>query len=148
MHDDARTNLSIAQSAAKEGADIVNYCEVVKLIRENDSNVKNVKSNNVNSKNNFHNNNNDISINNNENNKIIGAIVKDITTNKEFSIFSKTVLFCGGPFTDDLRRLSDEKVEKVVSGSSGIHIVLPSYYAPSGIGLVDMSTSDGRFILF
>ena len=29
---------------------------------------------------------------------------------------------------------------------SGIHIVLPSYYAPEGIGLVDMSTSDGRFL--
>ena len=30
--------------------------------------------------------------------------------------------------------------------TQGIHIVLPSYYAPEGIGLVDMSTSDGRFL--
>ena len=30
--------------------------------------------------------------------------------------------------------------------TKGIHIVLPSYYAPEGIGLVDMSTSDGRFL--
>ena len=26
--------------------------------------------------------------------------------------------------------------------------MLPSYYAPAGIGLVDMSTSDGRFLFF
>jgi hypothetical protein len=33
-----------------------------------------------------------------------------------------------------------------VLGASGIHIVLPSYYAPPGIGLLDMNTSDGRFL--
>jgi glycerol-3-phosphate dehydrogenase len=31
---------------------------------------------------------------------------------------------------------------------SGVHIVLPGYFAPSGIGLVDMSTSDNRFLFF
>ena len=31
-------------------------------------------------------------------------------------------------------------------GAGGVHIVLPSYFAPTGIGLVDMSTSDGRFL--
>ena len=34
------------------------------------------------------------------------------------------------------------------AGASGVHVVLPSYYAPSGIGLVDMNTSDGRFLFF
>ena len=33
-------------------------------------------------------------------------------------------------------------------GAGGVHIVLPSYYAPASIGMVDMSTSDGRFLFF
>ena len=37
-------------------------------------------------------------------------------------------------------------ISSTISLTKGIHIVLPSYYAPEGIGLVDMSTSDGRFL--
>lgn len=33
-------------------------------------------------------------------------------------------------------------------GAGGVHIVLPAYYAPASIGMVDMSTSDGRFLFF
>ena len=33
-------------------------------------------------------------------------------------------------------------------GASGIHVVLPGFYAPKGIGMVDMATSDGRFLFF
>lgn len=33
LHDDARTNLAIAQSAAREGAAVLNYCQVVDFLR-------------------------------------------------------------------------------------------------------------------
>ena len=42
--------------------------------------------------------------------------------------------------------IPDSQCKKAVRGASGIHIVLPRYYAPDGMGLVDMSTSDGRFL--
>lgn len=32
--------------------------------------------------------------------------------------------------------------------SSGVHVVLPSYYSPTNMGLLDPSTSDGRVIFF
>ena len=32
--------------------------------------------------------------------------------------------------------------------SAGIHIVLPDYYSPSNMGLLDPATSDGRVIFF
>jgi glycerol-3-phosphate dehydrogenase len=38
------------------------------------------------------------------------------------------------------------ELKPAVRGATGIHIILPSYYAPSSIGLVDMQTSDGRFM--
>ena len=41
----------------------------------------------------------------------------------------------------DIRKLENEKCVEAVRGASGIHIVLPSYYAPKGFGLVDMNTS-------
>lgn len=40
------------------------------------------------------------------------------------------------------------KPKRIINGVGGAHVVLPSYYAPAGIGLVDMSTSDGRFLFF
>lgn len=95
-----------------------------------------------------------------------GAVVRDAISGKEFSVRAKSVLLCGGPFTDDLRRMHDKTCQEAVRGASGIHIVLPSYYAPKGFGLVDMNTSgvrcsfslyrvewvhglsDGRFLFF
>lgn len=121
MHDDARTNLAIAQTAAKEGAAIVNYVEAKAFIREDAKN---------------------------NSGKVVGAVVVDKLTGKEIKLFAKSVLLCGGPFTDDLRKLEDSKAKESVTGASGIHIVLPSYFAPSGFGLVDMNTSDGRFLFF
>ena len=72
----------------------------------------------------------------------------DRLSNERFQIKCRSVLISGGPFTDELRHLEDpdNPVKRAVLGASGIHIVLPSYYAPPGIGLVDMNTSDGRFL--
>jgi glycerol-3-phosphate dehydrogenase len=117
MHDDARTNLAIAQTAAKFGANIVNYCEVTQFVKDKDG-------------------------------VVVGAMIKDNINGDVFPVKSKSVLLCGGPFTDELRLKEDTNSKPAVTGASGIHIVLPSYYAPTGIGLVDMNTSDGRFLFF
>jgi hypothetical protein len=54
----------------------------------------------------------------------------------------------GGPYTDALRKLGDEKAEDAVAGASGTHVVLPGYYCPRDQGLLDYNTSDGRFLFF
>ena len=36
----------------------------------------------------------------------------------------------------------------IVVPSAGVHIILPNYYAPANMGLIDPSTSDGRVIFF
>lgn len=117
QHNDARTNLSIALTAAIRGADIINYCNLVKFQYNNQG-------------------------------KINGAVIRDELTNEQFEIHCKSVVFCGGCFTDEVRKIEDASCQEAVTGASGVHIVLPSYYAPSNFGFVDMNTSDGRFLFF
>jgi glycerol-3-phosphate dehydrogenase len=44
--------------------------------------------------------------------------------------------------------MDNKEVKKICQPSSGVHIVLPDYYSPSGVGLLDPHTSDGRVIFF
>lgn len=53
-----------------------------------------------------------------------------------------------GPFTDSIRKMDDPTVKSICVPSSGVHIVLPGYYSPEQMGLLDPSTSDGRVIFF
>lgn len=38
--------------------------------------------------------------------------------------------------------------EPAVSAAAGTHVVLPGYFCPDGIGMLDINTSDGRFLFF
>lgn len=150
MHDDARTNLAIAQTAALCGADIANYCEVVALLKPHDLSTATTAAAGNSEKNG-----DDGKINkpvmeakNVKSDRIVGARVRDRVSGEEFVLRAKSVLLCGGPFTDSMRKLEDPAAREAVTGASGIHIVLPSYFAPRQFGLVDMSTSDGRFLFF
>jgi len=120
QHNDARTNLAIAMSAAERGADIANYCEMTEGIFAEDG-------------------------------KVIGVKAQDRITGEMFEIYAKHIVFAGGPFTDALRQkehTGEEEMKRAVRGASGSHIVLPGYYAPDGMGLLDYNTSDGRFLFF
>lgn len=121
QHNDSRTNIAIALSAAEHGAHISNYVEMIDTIKRADDG------------------------------KVIGIKAVDRMTNHEFDIYSKKVVFAGGPFTDGLRKLEENdpnKLKPAVNGASGTHIVLPGYYCPKDIGLLDYNTSDGRFLFF
>lgn len=83
-----------------------------------------------------------------ENSKAIGITAQDKLTGETFEIYSKAVVFCGGPFTDSLRKLEDPNAAPAVAAAAGTHIVLPKYYCPGGIGMLDINTSDGRFLFF
>lgn len=61
---------------------------------------------------------------------------------------SKCVVNATGPFTDSIRQMDDPTVNPICQPSSGIHIVLPDYYSPANMGLLDPNTSDGRVIFF
>ena len=44
--------------------------------------------------------------------------------------------------------MDDPKVKKIGEPSAGVHVVLPGYYSPDAMGLLDPATSDGRVIFF
>ncbi|KAL8968320.1 MAG: hypothetical protein Q9197_004943 [Variospora fuerteventurae] len=122
-HNDSRMNVSIAMTAALYGATVVNHLEVTSLEKD-------------------------------ANGKLIGAKVKDRVQEKngqtpqEFSIKAKGIINATGPFTDAVRKMDEPQVPEIVAPSSGVHVILPGYYSPSKMGLIDPKTSDGRVIFF
>ncbi|XP_034828534.1 glycerol-3-phosphate dehydrogenase, mitochondrial isoform X1 [Maniola hyperantus] len=82
------------------------------------------------------------------NNKLSGARLRDELSGKEWDIKAKSIINATGPFTDSIRKMDDQAVKDICCPSSGVHIVLPGYYSPEHMGLLDPSTSDGRVIFF
>ena len=78
----------------------------------------------------------------------MGVRARDLMTGDEFDVRAKSIVFAGGPFTDSLREMEDPEAPRAVSGAAGTHIVLPGYYCPREMGLLDINTSDGRFLFF
>lgn len=117
-HNDARMCLSIALTAARKGALVANHVAVTSLVKD------------------LH------------NNKICGATVKDQLSGREWTIKAKCVVNATGPHTDSIRKMDDPNAIKICSPSSGVHIVLPGYYSPQSMGLLDPATKDGRVIFF
>ncbi|KAK7582666.1 hypothetical protein V9T40_014111 [Parthenolecanium corni] len=83
-----------------------------------------------------------------ENGKVCGARVKEEITGNEWDVKAKSVINATGPFTDSIRQMDNPTINKICCPSSGVHIVLPGYYSPEQMGLLDPSTSDGRVIFF
>ncbi|KAJ9623655.1 mitochondrial glycerol-3-phosphate dehydrogenase [Taxawa tesnikishii (nom. ined.)] len=122
-HNDSRMNVSLAMTAALYGATVVNHLEVTSLTKD-------------------------------ENGRLNGATVRDLVPEfngkkgDEFTIRAKGVINATGPFTDAIRKMDDQKVQEIVAPSSGVHIILPGYFSPSNMGLIDPHTSDGRVVFF
>ena len=122
-HNDSRMNISLAMTAALYGATMVNHLEVTGLEKGADG-------------------------------KLCGAKVRDMIDLKngqpteEFSIKAKGIINATGPFTDSIRKMDDQEVQEIVAPSSGVHVILPGYYSPADMGLLDPQTSDGRVIFF
>ncbi|XP_041821988.1 glycerol-3-phosphate dehydrogenase, mitochondrial isoform X2 [Chelmon rostratus] len=122
QHNDARMNLAIALSAARYGAAMANYTEVVRLLKTNDPQTGKEK--------------------------VCGARCRDVITGQEFDVKAKCVINATGPFTDSLRKMDNQETQNICQPSAGVHIVIPGYYSPDNMGLLDPATSDGRVIFF
>ena len=122
-HNDSRMNVSIAMTAALYGATVANHTEVTGLMKDQDG-------------------------------KLCGATVKDLVAERngekaaDIQIKAKTIINCTGPFTDSIRKMDDQECKEIVAPASGVHVILPGYYSPGKMGLIDPSTSDGRVIFF
>lgn len=121
QQDDARMNLAVALTASRHGATVVNHVKVVNLLKGLDRDGKRV---------------------------LVGAHLRDELTGEEWDVKAKAIINATGPFTDHIRKMDDQNVASICCPSSGVHIVLPGYYSPDQMGLLDPATSDGRVIFF
>ncbi|NWV17486.1 GPDM protein, partial [Origma solitaria] len=80
--------------------------------------------------------------------RVCGVRCRDVITGKEFDVRAKCVINATGPFTDSVRKMDDQEVPNICQPSAGVHIVMPGYYSPDNMGLLDPATSDGRVIFF
>ncbi|CAI4398621.1 ASN_collapsed_G0026130.mRNA.1.CDS.1 [Saccharomyces cerevisiae] len=104
--------------------------------------------------------------------KVIGAEARDVETNELVRINAKCVVNATGPYSDAILQMDrnpsglpdsplndNSKIKstfnqiavmdpKMVIPSIGVHIVLPSFYCPKDMGLLDVRTSDGRVMFF
>jgi len=116
-------NISLAMTAALYGATVVNHIEVTGLEKDASG-------------------------------KLCGARLKDRVaerngkTSEEFFVKAKGIINATGPFTDSIRKMDEPTVQEIVAPSSGVHVILPGFYSPSKMGLIDPATSDGRVIFF
>ncbi|CAD7927810.1 unnamed protein product [Amoebophrya sp. A120] len=84
-----------------------------------------------------------------------GAVCRDALSGKKVQIRAKKIIYCAGPFTDDVRKLSEgltpeeaKKFQPCVTGAGGTHIVLPENFCPRDLGMCDMQTSRGSFMFY
>ncbi|KAK2906144.1 hypothetical protein Q8A73_010087 [Channa argus] len=110
QHNDARMNLAIALTAARYGAAIANYTEVVHLLKRADPQTGKER--------------------------VCGAHCRDVITGQEFDVRAKCVINATGPFTDALRKMDDQKNPDICQPSAGVHIVIPGYYSRPKVNAV------------
>ncbi|XP_051130816.1 glycerol-3-phosphate dehydrogenase SDP6, mitochondrial [Andrographis paniculata] len=113
---DSRLNIALACTAAVSGAATLNHAEVISFIRHEDTG------------------------------RIVGARIRNNLTGEEFDTFAKVVVNAAGPFCDSLRKMADKDAKPIICPSSGVHVVLPDYYSPEGMGLIVPKTKDGRVV--
>lgn len=113
---DSRVNVGLACTASLAGASILNYAEVVSFLKEEGGD------------------------------RIIGARIRDNLSGDEFDTYAKVIVNAAGPFCDSVRNMADKNAKPMICPSSGVHIVLPDYYSPDGMGLIVPKTKDGRVV--
>lgn len=81
-----------------------------------------------------------------EDDKVIGVRCRDVFNGDSFDIYAKVIVNATGPFTDSVRKMENKEANSMIVPSAGVHITLPSYYSPEGMGLIVPKTKDGRVV--
>ncbi|XP_042429233.1 glycerol-3-phosphate dehydrogenase SDP6, mitochondrial-like isoform X1 [Zingiber officinale] len=113
---DSRLNVGLACTAALVGAAVLNHAEVVSLIKDEVGE------------------------------RVVGARIRNQLSGKEFDTYAKVIINAAGPFCDSIRKMANKDAPAMICPSSGVHIILPDYYSPEGMGLIVPKTKDGRVV--
>lgn len=126
LFNDSRMNISLITTAIENGATCLNYFSVDQLLKD-------------------------------EQGQLTGVVATDSDTGNSYTINGTAIVNATGPFADKLLEMDEDpeglppktpQPPRMVVPSSGVHVVLPEYYCPRDIGLLDPATSDGRVMFF
>jgi glycerol-3-phosphate dehydrogenase len=81
-----------------------------------------------------------------EGGKIAGAHLVDSLSGDSWQLKAKGVINATGPFVDQVRMMDNPAAPKMLSASTGIHIILDKRFAPPDTGLMIPETEDGRVL--
>jgi glycerol-3-phosphate dehydrogenase len=81
-----------------------------------------------------------------ENEKVKGVVIHDTINNETYEARGTIVVNATGVFVDDVLKMDDDGLEKAVSPSQGIHIVVDKQFFPGEQALFIPRTDDGRVL--
>lgn len=119
--DDARLAINLANTAAKHGAVLLNYCEAISLLK------KKIKPKDKQA-------------------KVCGVVAFDAISDKTFEIKSKTVINATGVFADDIMQMDNDNANEIITPSQGIHLVVDKKFFPGEHALMIPKTDDKRVL--
>jgi len=82
-----------------------------------------------------------------EDGRVVGAVVRDELTGREFETRARVVLGAAGVWTDDLLEMSGSSSQHAVRQSKGIHLVVPREAFPSTSALIARTPTSVLFLL-
>lgn len=82
-----------------------------------------------------------------EEGRVVGAVIRDEITGREFETRARVVLGAAGVWTDDLLEMSGSSSEHAVRQSKGIHLVVPREAFPSTSALIARTPTSVLFLL-
>ena len=131
--DDARLAINLMQTAADNGATVLNYCKVIKLLKtlsagENPDSGLSASSKTI------------------KNEKVCGVIIKDEVSEKQYELKCKVVINATGVFTDAILQMDNAAAKNIVSPSQGIHLVIDKKFFPGNQAMMIPKTEDGRVL--
>ena len=81
-----------------------------------------------------------------KNNEIIGLSFTDTINSKKYQVKSKVVINATGVFAEEIIRMDQPKIEKMIQPSQGVHIVLEKKFLKSKHAILIPHTTDGRVL--
>lgn len=115
---DTRMGLTIALTAAQEGATIANRVEVISLLKDAQTGLVN------------------------------GARLRDKVKGEEWEVLAKVVVNATGVFADKIRKMDDPAAIELIEPAAGVHVMFPAHFSPAKMGLIVPKTTDGRVLFF
>lgn len=81
-----------------------------------------------------------------EDGKLHGVQVRDTQSEENFTINTKIVINCTGPFSDKIRHFANSALPSRIRPSKGVHVVLPYEVLNSENAMLIPKTPDGRVV--